>query len=138
MRELLRRNRNALRPTRLRCKRINGEGVLREYRRPARCEKRASQHFQQIIRAVAHHDLRRIDAEFAGYRRLQVKRIAIGVARQIRDFPLNRRARQWRNSHRVFIGGELDDLGFVKAVLARNLGNGLARLIRRDSAHIGR
>ena len=133
---VLRRHHDRARAARLRGERIHRERVLGQHRGAAGSEEGERHQLEHVVRAVAEDDRRRVDAVARRERLLQLEAVAVGVARDPADRRLDRRASPRADAARVLVRGELDDAGFVEPHLARQLGDRLARLVRRDRAHV--
>ncbi len=133
----LRRHHDRARAARLGGEGVDGERVLRHHRGAARPEEGERDQLEHVVRAVAQDDGRQLDAVAPGERELQLVAVAVGVARDLADRRFDRRARARPDAERVLVRGELDDRLLVEAHLARKLRDRLARLVRRDRAHVG-
>src|SRR5690606_41090413 len=123
---------------RLRRQRIDCESVLRVHRARSRREEGARHHLQNVVGTVAEHDALGRHAKLRAERLLELVAAAVGVARELGDGGRDRGRRLGAHAERVFVRGELDDVGFAQPQLARELGDGLARLIGRDPADVFR
>src|SRR5438067_1606103 len=79
-------------------------------RRASRSQEGSRDELEHIIRAVAEHDRRHIDAVTRGERLLQLEAVAVGIARDIGERGVDRRARARADAAWILVGGELDDL----------------------------
>ena len=133
-----RRHDDGARTARLCRQRIDRERVLRHYRGTPGSEEGERHELEHVVRAVAEHDRWHLDAIAPGKRLLQLEAVAIRVARDLRERRVDRRARPRADAARILVRGQLDDGFLVHPHLARQLRDGLARLVRRDRAHVGR
>ena len=69
-------------------------------------------------------------------RLLQLEAVAVGIAREIVEHARIAALRERAHAERILVRGELDDARFVEPQLARELGDRLARLVRRDGADV--
>ena len=123
---VLRSHDDTLRAYRLGSDGIDRKSVLGEYRRRAGRQKRACGHVQNIVGAITQRDLVGGHAELGRQLRLQREAGAIGIQGHVIQRILRSRQRQRAGAKRVFVGSELDDVGFVQSQFARQLRNGLA------------
>src|SRR5205823_8945816 len=119
MTERFRRNFDACRAARLRCKRIHGERVLRVDRVVARTKESVRDELQYIVAAIAEYDRLGRYRELRGQRGLQCKRIAVGIACQFGRRSSNRSKRLRAGSARVLVRRELDDRRWIEIVFTR-------------------
>ena len=127
---LLQHHHDADAPGRLDDHRVHDEGRVRDDRLVAGPEERADEQLDQLVRAVAEHDLVGRRSVFLGERLPQIEaaavRVPVEVVERGEDRPLHAVGRR----QRVLVRRELDRV--VDAQLALQLLDRLARLVRRD------
>ena len=134
---ILRRHDDRARAARLRREWVDGKRVLRHDGGAAGPEEGKREELEHVIRAVAEHDGQEVDAVALRERLLQLEAVAVRIARDITERRVDCRPRARPDAARVLVGGELDDAALIETHLARQLGNRLSGLIRRDRAHVG-
>ena len=87
--------------------------------------------FDDLIRAVAQNEIRRLHPEFFGQPLLDIKRVAVRIKMQVRNGLLHRRQRRGRRAERIFVRRQLDDVRRRQAQFARHFLNRPARLVNR-------
>ena len=115
---------------------IHRERILRVDDRFARLDKRMRGQFEGVIGAIAQRDPAGRHIVAAGQRRLELETVRIGIAAELAERRHDGLARRIRHAQRVLVGRELDDAVFTQAVLAREFGNGLARLVRSNATDV--
>ena len=117
----------------LRHQRVDGEGVPRgDDLVDAGPGEGVEKQLDDLVGAVAEHDVLLAEAEFLRDGVAQVEAAAIGVEVGALDLLVHRGHGERGGPERVFVGGELDDGGGVEAELARDVIDRLARLVRDE------
>jgi hypothetical protein len=113
--------------------RVDRETILRIHAAACAREECLGQQHQQVIRAVADGQPFARHAKVARERDLEAVRAAIGVEPQLGQRALDRRHCRGAHAPGILVGGELYDV--VHAVLALELGDGLARHVALEALH---
>ncbi len=125
-----------MRAARLRGERIHGERVARIDGVVARLQKRLRDELENVVRAVAEHDLLGVDAVARRERGLELEAVAVRIAAQIVGRRGDRRAHRGARAARVLVGRELDDLALGEPEFAGELADRLAGQVRRDAPDV--
>ena len=118
--------------------RVDGKGILGKHHAVARAQEGPGNQFQQVIGAVAQHDLLRYRAKAAADGRFYVKTVAIRVAGNVVQCCDQCRLDPGGQTLRVFIRGKLDDTGRIEVQLTGQLTDRFAWLVGGDGPDMGR
>ena len=117
----------------LRHERVDREGIARgDDLVDAGPREGVEEQLDDLVGAVAEHDVLAPEAEFLRDGVAQVEAAAVGVKVNGFERLVHGLQRLGRGAERVFIRGELDDRGGVEAELARHVFHRLARLVRDE------
>ena len=136
MPHVLRGDLDAGRAARLGGQRVNGERVPRIHRGVAGAQERLSDELEDVVAAVAEHDLVRGDAEARGQRGLEREAVAVRIAGQLLGRCGERASHGRARATGVLVRRELDDALRIEPELACELVDRLARDVARDLAHV--
>ena len=114
--------------------RIHREGMLRVHRAGVGPQEGAGCKLEDVVRAIAEHDLIALHPEARGQGRLQAIAIAVGIQGQGFQHVVHGLQGVRTDAERILVGGQLDDLR--EAQLTLQLGSGLTRLVRGDGADV--
>ncbi len=125
-----------VRAARVRGERIHGERVLRVDGGVARLQVRHRRELEDVVAAVAEHELRRRRRRAAAQRVLQVIAVAVRIARDVGRGGRDRRQDLRAGSARILVRRELHDRRRVEMELARDVLDGLPGHVGREALHV--
>jgi hypothetical protein len=136
-----RRHADRLGARRRRADREHGESILRIHDRGLRIRKALRDQHQQLMRAVAERDLRRLDVEVCGKCALERAALGIRIAVDVGQRRGDRRGGRAAGAERGFVGAEFDEPLAVfpaqrRQVMARVVGAQCARRRVREADDI--